>query len=120
MCQFKGTFLNFLLLSSNSNKKFNCVFNFRYDLISHFNVQIDLRLASSYLLACTSAPGSGGGGGGTAKYAPPGELYAHLALSKDVSEDTCSGRLILNNCTTIFISPAAERSKVKSFFQIII
>lgn len=76
-------------------------------------MQVDLRLASSYLLACTSAPGSGGGGGGTAKYAPPGELYAHLALSKDVSEDTCSGRLILNNCTSIFISPAVERENEK-------
>ncbi|XP_059471957.1 probable helicase with zinc finger domain isoform X2 [Neocloeon triangulifer] len=84
----------------------------RYDLVSHFNVEVKLHLASSYLLATTSAPGSGGGGGGTAKYAPPGELYAHLALSKDISEDTCSGRLILNNCTSIFISSASEKEKM--------
>ncbi|XP_065342587.1 probable helicase with zinc finger domain isoform X3 [Cloeon dipterum] len=85
----------------------------RNDLVSHFNVEVKLLLTSSYLLSTSSAPGSGGGGGGTAKYAPPGELYAQLSLSKDISEDTCSGRLILNNCTSIYISAADEKERLK-------
>jgi hypothetical protein len=88
----------------------------RYELVAQFNVEVKLRLASCYLLAASSGPGSGGGGGGTAKYAPPGEMYAQLTLSKDVSEDTSPGRLILNNCASIYISAAAERKRVSVFF----
>lgn len=40
----------------------------------------------------------------TAKYSHSGELFAILELSQDISEDTSAGRLILNNCSSVFLA----------------
>jgi len=40
----------------------------------------------------------------TAKYAQNGELFALMHLGSTVSEDTSSGRLILNNCVSVFVA----------------
>lgn len=47
----------------------------------------------------------------TAKYAHNGELFALMSLGKDISEDTSAGRLILNNCSTVYITAAKNPSK---------
>lgn len=47
----------------------------------------------------------------TAKYAHNGELFALMSLGKDISEDTSAGRLILNNCSTIYLTAAKNLTK---------
>lgn len=72
----------------------------RYELVANYNIQARLQIAKNYLLSPSGVAAS------TAKYAHNGELFALLNLGKNVSEDTSAGRLILNNCTTVLISPA--------------
>lgn len=57
-------------------------------------------MASCYLLSPSGVAAS------TAKYSHNNELFALLQLGTDVSEDTSAGRLILNNCTTVYLSPS--------------
>lgn len=66
--------------------------------MARYNVGTKLQVANCYLLAPNGMANS------TAKYAHHGELFALMSLGKDVSEDTSAGRLILNNCSTVFIS----------------
>lgn len=70
----------------------------RYDQVARYNLTTKLQIASTYLLSPSGMATS------TAKYSHSGELFALLALGKDVSEDTSAGRLILNNCTSVYIS----------------
>lgn len=72
----------------------------RYDQVARYNLTTKLRVTSTYLLAPSGMATS------TAKYAHSGELFALLTLGKDVSEDTSAGRLILNNCASVYISGA--------------
>lgn len=72
----------------------------RYDQVARYNLTTKLRVTSTYLLAPSGMATS------TAKYAHSGELFALLTLGKDVSEDTSAGRLILNNCASVYISSA--------------
>ena len=46
----------------------------------------------------------------TAKYSHSGELFALLELSEDISEDTSAGRLILNSCSTIYLSSSGKEA----------
>lgn len=82
----------------------------RYDQVARYNLRTKLQIVSHYLLTPSGMATS------TAKYAHSGELFAILVLGKDVSEDTSAGRLILNNCTTVYIAsttaPEIEKRKV--------
>lgn len=70
----------------------------RYDHVARYNLTTKLRIASTYLLAPSGMATS------TAKYAHSGELFGLMTLGKDISEDTSAGRLILNNCTSVYVS----------------
>lgn len=74
----------------------------RYEQVARYNLTAKLRVTYNYMLAPNGIATS------TAKYSHSGELFALMPLGKDISEDTSAGRLILNNCTTVFI--AAEKS----------
>lgn len=71
----------------------------RYECIARFNVTLKLKIIHSYLLSPNSTASS------TAKYSSSGELFALMHLGKELSEDTSAGRLILNNCMTVLLSP---------------
>lgn len=81
----------------------------RYEQIARYNLTSTLKITNNYLLTPSGMATS------TAKYSHSGELFACLPLSKDVSEDTSAGRLILNNCVSVFISakdaPAAGKKR---------
>lgn len=68
--------------------------------MANYNIQARLQISKNYLLSPSGIAAS------TAKYAHNGELFAMLNLGKNVSEDTSAGRLILNNCATVYISPS--------------
>lgn len=70
----------------------------RNEQTNKFNIKGKLHVVKSYLLSSSNLSSS------TAKYSNFGELFAYLNLSQDLSEDTLSGRLILNNCTTVLIA----------------
>lgn len=71
--------------------------------IARYNVESKLRIANCYILSPNGMANS------TAKYTHNGELFALMHLGKDISEDTSAGRLILNNCSTIYL--AKKRTK---------
>lgn len=71
----------------------------RYEQIGKYNLTTILRIAHSYLLSPNGMANS------TAKYSNSGELFALLNLSRDISEDTSAGRLIMNNCITVLLAP---------------
>lgn len=82
----------------------------RYDQVARYNLTTNLRITSNYLLTPSGMATS------TAKYSHSGELFAMMSLGKDVSEDTSAGRLILNNCTTVYLAnsdytPSSEDEK---------
>lgn len=89
----------------------------RYDQVARYNLTTKLQIASTYLLSPSGMATS------TAKYSHSGELFALLSLGKDVSEDTSAGRLILNNCTSVYISDAGallgENEKKKVYEALI-
>lgn len=89
----------------------------RYDQVARYNLTTKLQITSTYLLSPSGMATS------TAKYSHSGELFALLSLGKDVSEDTSAGRLILNNCTSVYISDAgavvAENEKRKVYEALI-
>lgn len=74
----------------------------RYEQIARYNLTSTLKITNNYLLTPSGMATS------TAKYSHSGELFACLPLSKDVSEDTSAGRLILNNCVSVFLSAPKE------------
>lgn len=84
----------------------------RYDQIALYNLTTKLKISMMYLLSPSGMAAS------TAKYSHSGELFAELSLGKDISEDTSAGRLILNNCTSVYVSDsnaatiAGEKRKV--------
>lgn len=70
----------------------------RYDQVARYNLSTRLAVCNHYLLTPSGMATS------TAKYAHSGELFAQLTLGRDVSEDTSAGRLILNNCATVYVA----------------
>lgn len=89
----------------------------RYDQVARYNLTTKLRITSTYLLAPSGMATS------TAKYAHSGELFALMTLGKDISEDTSAGRLILNNCTSVYISnvnTAASDTEKRTVYEALI
>ncbi|EDW85385.2 uncharacterized protein Dwil_GK10580 [Drosophila willistoni] len=76
----------------------------RYEQIARYNVRTRLTVASNYILTPAGMATS------TAKYSLAGELFALMRLGKDISEDTSPGRLILSNCSSVYISAPDEGS----------
>lgn len=74
----------------------------RYDQVARYNLTTKLQIVSTYLLSPSGMATS------TAKYSHAGELFGLLTLGKDVSEDTSAGRLILNNCASVYVSNAGS------------
>ncbi|XP_059608674.1 probable helicase with zinc finger domain [Phlebotomus argentipes] len=70
----------------------------RYEQVARYNLTTKLTITTNYLLTPSGMATS------TAKYSHSGELFALMTLGKDVSEDTSAGRLILNNCTMVYLS----------------
>uniref|UniRef100_A0A1B0CKW5 Putative rna helicase n=1 Tax=Lutzomyia longipalpis TaxID=7200 RepID=A0A1B0CKW5_LUTLO len=82
----------------------------RYEQVARYNLSTKLTITTNYLLTPSGMATS------TAKYSHSGELFALMTLGKDVSEDTSAGRLILNNCTMVYLSasiPAGEQCEDK-------
>lgn len=77
----------------------------RYEQIARFNVRTRLTVASNYILTPAGMATS------TAKYSLAGELFALMRLGKDISEDTSPGRLILSNCSSVYISAPEDATK---------
>lgn len=61
----------------------------RHELVSRFDITVKLTVVESYILSPNGAVGS------TAKYSCDGELFALMPLSRNLSDDTAEGRLIL-------------------------
>lgn len=80
----------------------------RYEQIARFNLRTKLGITSNYILTPAGMATS------TAKYSLSGELFALMHLGKDVSEDTSAGRLILSNCSSVYISPVEEANNVNN------
>lgn len=74
----------------------------RYEQVARYNLTTRLTVCNTYLLTPSGMATS------TAKYSQSGEMFALLRLGKDVSEDTSAGRLILNNCTTVYVASAKQ------------
>ncbi|XP_047469239.1 probable helicase with zinc finger domain [Penaeus chinensis] len=77
----------------------------QFDLMARFNIKTTLQIVNTYMLLPSTAS--------TAKYSRPGELFAKLELSSEISEDSHHGRLVLSNCNTILVAPITEDSEVK-------
>ncbi|XP_054001757.1 probable helicase with zinc finger domain isoform X2 [Hylaeus anthracinus] len=83
----------------------------RHEQIARYNVITHMRLLSHYILAST------GDASTVAKYAPSGELFAQLPLSRCVSEDTKSGRLFLRGCTRVLLKCISNNSNTHAIFE---
>lgn len=86
----------------------------RYEQVARYNLTTKLRVTSNYLLTPSGMATS------TAKYSHSGELFALMTLGKDVSEDTSAGRLILNNCTTVYIANASVDTEKRKVYEALI
>ncbi|CAK9797315.1 Probable helicase with zinc finger domain [Anthophora plagiata] len=78
----------------------------RHEQIARYNETSYMRLLSNYVLT------SAGDASTVAKYAPPGELFAQLPLSRSISEDTKSGRLFLRGCNKVLFKCLAQNSNL--------
>lgn len=78
----------------------------RHEQIARYNETSYMRLLTHYVLT------SAGDGSTIAKYAPPGELFAQLPLSRSISEDTKSGRLFLRGCNKVLFKCLSPSSKI--------
>ncbi|XP_043249887.1 probable helicase with zinc finger domain [Colletes gigas] len=83
----------------------------RHEQIARYNVLTCVRLVSHYILALS------GDGSTIAKYAPTGELFAQMPLSRGVSEDTKSGRLFLRGCTSVLLKSIENKSNLHAIFE---
>lgn len=85
---------------SNYKSRFHDMLNIeelaQFDIMSRFNIKTSLQLTNSYLLMPSNMS--------TAKYSRPGELFARLELSSELSEDSHHGRLILTNCNQLLVA----------------
>ncbi|KAJ8675755.1 hypothetical protein QAD02_011541, partial [Eretmocerus hayati] len=84
----------------------------RREHIARYNAATELRLSNTYTLASDTD------GSTVAKYAAPGELFAQLALGREISEDTKSGRLLLRSCNSLYVQKITlhgDKSKPPTF-----
>nr|XP_014088469.1 probable helicase with zinc finger domain [Bactrocera oleae]XP_014088470.1 probable helicase with zinc finger domain [Bactrocera oleae]XP_014088471.1 probable helicase with zinc finger domain [Bactrocera oleae]XP_014088473.1 probable helicase with zinc finger domain [Bactrocera oleae]XP_014088474.1 probable helicase with zinc finger domain [Bactrocera oleae]XP_014088476.1 probable helicase with zinc finger domain [Bactrocera oleae]XP_036214251.1 probable helicase with zinc finger domain [B len=79
----------------------------RYEQIARYNVRTKLTVTSNYILTPAGMATS------TAKFSLTGELFALMRLGKAISEDTSAGRLILSNCSSVYISAPEELHALK-------
>ncbi|KAL1517728.1 hypothetical protein ABEB36_001459 [Hypothenemus hampei] len=70
----------------------------QYNLISNYNLTVKLTLSHSYTLSPDSTAAS------TTKYSNNGELFACFQLSKELSEDSIEGRLILMHSNSLYFA----------------
>ncbi|XP_050588484.1 probable helicase with zinc finger domain [Bombus affinis] len=77
----------------------------RHEQIARYNETTYMHFLSYYAL--TSSDGST-----TVKYAPPGELFAQLPLSRSISEDTKCGRLFLRGCNRVLFMSLTQLTNV--------
>lgn len=77
----------------------------RNEQTNKYNLTAELHIVKSYILSSSSLASS------TAKYSNFGELYAFINLSQDLSEDTLCGRLILNNCSSVFLTLDVQQTE---------
>ncbi|KAG7202166.1 hypothetical protein KM043_015848 [Ampulex compressa] len=77
----------------------------RHEQIARYNEVARMHLLPYYILS------SNGDASTIAKYAAPGELFAQLPLSRNVSEDTKSGRLFLRGCDSILFKTVGSDGK---------
>ncbi|XP_031841617.1 putative helicase with zinc finger domain isoform X2 [Nomia melanderi] len=83
----------------------------RHEQIARYNVLSQMRLLSNYIVS------SLGDASTTAKYAPPGELFAQLPLSRSISEDTKSGRLFLRGCNRVLFKCSLTNSESAKVYE---
>lgn len=69
----------------------------RHELVSRFDITVKLTVAESYILSPNGAVGS------SAKYSCDGELFALMPLSRNLSDDTAEGRLILGRWLRVVV-----------------
>lgn len=72
----------------------------RFRDISKFNIRTTLQMATTFMLVPSRNSG--------ARYAQDGQLFALMRLSDDLTQDTPSGRLVLNSCTSVLLTPVAQ------------
>ncbi|XP_012537341.1 probable helicase with zinc finger domain [Monomorium pharaonis] len=68
----------------------------RHEQLSRYNQISWLRLMEHYVLFNSD-------GSTMVKYTPPGELFAQIPLSRDILEDTQSGRLLQRSCNSVLL-----------------
>ncbi|KZC10755.1 putative helicase with zinc finger domain [Dufourea novaeangliae] len=83
----------------------------RHEQIARYNAISHIRLLSHYILTST------GDASTVAKYAPPGELFGQLPLSRSISEDTKSGRLFLRSCNRVLFKCLADDSTSSTIYE---
>lgn len=76
----------------------------RHEQIARYRNVSYMRLLSHYILV------SAGDAATVTKYAPSGELFAQLPLSRNTSEDTRSGRLFLRGCSSLLFKTTSSIS----------
>ncbi|XP_037940519.1 probable helicase with zinc finger domain [Teleopsis dalmanni] len=90
----------------------------RYEQIARYNVRTKLTVISKYILTPAGTATS------TTKYSISGEFFALMRLGKDISEDTSAGRLILFNCSSVYISQPDDhlitKEKERKVFEAIV
>ncbi|KAL6256036.1 hypothetical protein P5V15_013271 [Pogonomyrmex californicus] len=80
----------------------------RHEQLSRYNQISWLRLMAHYVLFNSD-------GSTIAKYTPPGELFAQIPLSRDILEDTQSGRLLQRSCNSVFLKLWRKKAKYDVF-----
>ncbi|KAG5347969.1 HELZ helicase, partial [Acromyrmex charruanus] len=80
----------------------------RHEQISRYNQLSWLRLMSHYVLFNSDAST-------IVKYTPPGELFAQIPLSRDILEDTQSGRLLQRSCNSVLLKLWGKETKFNVF-----
>ncbi|XP_011881496.1 PREDICTED: probable helicase with zinc finger domain [Vollenhovia emeryi] len=80
----------------------------RNEQLSRYNQFSWLRLTAHYVLFNSD-------GSTIAKYTPPGELFAQIPLSRDILEDTQSGRLLQRSCNSVLLKLLHKKTKHSVF-----
>ncbi|XP_011689473.1 PREDICTED: probable helicase with zinc finger domain [Wasmannia auropunctata] len=82
----------------------------RHEQISRYNHLSWLRLMAHYVLFNSD-------GSTITKYTPPGELFAQIPLSRDILEDTQSGRLLQRSCNSVLLRLWHKKNTKHDIFE---
>ncbi|XP_024870776.1 probable helicase with zinc finger domain [Temnothorax curvispinosus] len=80
----------------------------RHEQLSRYNQLSWLRLMAHYVLFNSDAST-------IAKYTPPGELFAQIPLSREILDDTQSGRLLQRSCNSVLLKLWRKKTKCDVF-----